>query len=257
MSNPPEKGSTVEVSFGHGNKMVSGTGLIRDVSGDQIVLDIDGCDKEVTLEPGTDIYLMKGGGLHNVLESIDFPRITIEKVYERLHARVNDMLSVRYRTVNPDEYDLNDPRSKVILEDIFGEVQSVPEVENVTPAMLYRLLYQLHLKIDRLMDATQLKQASLFQVAPLEQINISAAGVRLMLSEKLDEGTIVALRLDLPLETSTRLQALGEVITVDPAGKNDKYRTSIKFIDLSEETEEVITRYVFKRQRELLRGECE
>ena len=255
MSNPLEKGSTVEVSFGHGNKMVSATGLIKEVSGDRIVLDIDGCDKDMTLEPGTDIYLMKGGGLHNVLESKQFPRITIEKVYERLHARVNDILSIRYRTVNPDEYGPDDPQSKIILEDVFGEVQGVPEVENVTPAMLYRLIYQLHLKIDRLMDATELKGDSLFQVTPLEQVNISAAGVRLNLSEKLEEGTIIALRLDLPLETCTRLQALGEVMKVETAEQKDKYRTSVKFIDLSEETEEVITRYVFKRQRELLRGE--
>ncbi len=249
----PSRGSKVELSFGCENRMASATAVVADIDEDRIVLDIDGGDNTMTPEPGTDIYLLKGGGLYYVLESKHFPRITVEKVHERLHARVDDILTVGYRRVQARDYPGGEEQAQMILRDVFGDIQHVPDVENVTPAMLYRLLYQLNLKVDRLMDMANLGRDKSFRLSGLERVNISASGIRFTMPEKPDPDEIIALRLDLPLETVTRLEVLGKVVSITPDDKGDGYRVSIAFTDLPEDMKETITRYVFRKQRELLR----
>lgn len=255
MENLPAKGSDVEISYCCGDRMVNAEGRVVEIDDERIVLDIDGCDNSMTPEPGDDLYLMKGGGLYNVLESKNFPRIVAEKVYERRHARVNDVLRVGYRIVDPDRYLESGSDPRVILDEVFGGTPFVPEVENVTAAMLYQLLYQLNQKVDRILDIVDLDHRRHITVVPMEWVNISAAGLRLNLREKIEPGTIVALQIELPLETCTRLQVLGKVLSSDPTEEENTFRTAVQFLDLSEDVEDLLTRYVFKRQRELLRGE--
>lgn len=253
MDTLPEKNSEVEISFAYGNKMITATGLVREVNNDEIVLDIDTGDNTVTLSPGTDIYLMKGGGLHNVIDTSDYPRIRIERVHERLHTRVDDILKVDYQKVVLDDYADCHSSTDVILERVFGETHTVPEVENISMELLYKLIYQLNLKVDRLMDAVNHGKEEHIRTSHLEQVNISAAGIRLNLPDRLDPGDVVALRITLPLETATRLQILGKVVFSLYDEERKEYRVAFKFLDLPEDMQETITRYVFKRQRELLR----
>ena len=174
---------------------------------------------------------------------------------KRHHARVDDILKISYRKIPSEEYTHKGAHSRLILEDTFGESRDIPEIEEISTALLYKLIYQLSLKVDRLIDMMESKQEHPYKTIFDEWINISASGMRFMTDEEVQEGDIMALRISLPLATATRLHVMAEVVSTSLPSSDRKRVVSVKFIDLSQEIQETITRYVFKRQRELLRRE--
>ena len=249
------EGTDIDISFSDGNKLTTSKGRVEAVTSEGMVITLDISDKSMTPPPGTDIYVLKGGGLYNIVDSTHFPRLVIERVVKRNHARVDDVLKISYRKIPSEEYARNETQSRLILEDTFGESRDIPEIEEISTALLYKLIYQLSLKVDRLIDMMESKQQHPYKTIFDERINISASGMRFMTDEEVQEGDIMALRIALPLAMATRLHVLAEVVSIQPPTDDQKRMVSVKFIDLSQEVKETITRYVFKRQRELLRRE--
>lgn len=249
--------TTVDISFSHQNRIIETKGLVIDVLNDTVTIQLDMPDKTVTISPGTDIYIyvLNKGILYSITESKDFPTVKATRVSRRNHARVDDVLKITYSQVQHGIYRQNIKKPHIIFEQAFGETYKLPEIENINLEILYELLHRLNCKVDRILEIIDNKNVKKFSPASFENINISASGMRFKTDEHFPVGCIIAIRLILPLTMEIPLNILGEVVVSD--GKTDedgKYVISVKFINLSRDDEEIITKYVFKRQRELLRG---
>jgi len=107
--------------------------------------------------------------------------------------------------------------------------------------------------MDRILDILEDKRAEKYAVSKNENVNISGAGIRFIADQAFSIGDIIALRIFLPLATQTQIDVLGEVKKVAESEKKGRYCIAAKFIELSEDDREMIIRYVFKRQREIIR----
>ncbi|GAI71199.1 unnamed protein product, partial [marine sediment metagenome] len=152
-----------------------------------------------------------------------------------------------------DNYEKCHGDPEILFIDIFGKSLEIPEIEDVDMNLLYELLYQTNLKLDRMMNLLEGKDGKEYQSTERGYVNVSGSGIRFVVDEKFEIGDIVALRLSLLLVSKTRLNLLGKVVSVRKTDTAGKYSISIHFIDLSEEDREKIVKYVFKKQRKLLR----
>jgi len=181
------------------------------------------------------------------------------KESSRGHVRVDDILKVDYLKVSKKDYKKCKSNPEVIFKNTFGAPIKVPEIEEKTEGvdleLLYNLIYQANQKIDRILDMLESKNNETHAFAGSECINISGSGMRFAANHCFAIGDIIALRVFLPLALASRssINVLGKVKSVTQTDSNNRYDTAIKFKDLCEDDREIIIRYVFTRQREILR----
>jgi len=210
------------------------------------------------VDPGrTDIYVSKEDIHYNGIDSKDFWEIRMAKKKPRGYVRVDDILKIDYRKIPQEYYKKCGSKQDVIFKNIFGEPIKVPEIEGgaegVDLELLYNLIYQANLKIDRILDVLERKDTERYASAGSEWVNISGSGMRFVVNQRFSRGDIIAFKVFLPLSSRTWINVLGKVMSVTESDSENKYSTAVKFIDLSEVDREMIIRYVFQRQRELLR----
>lgn len=196
---------------------------------------------------------------YNVINSKYFLEITMKKGHSRGNVRVDDILKVDYRKVSHENYKQYESKPDVIFKNTFGEPGNGPEVvgkiEGVDLELLYKLIYQANQKIDHILDILETKDTEKHASAGSESVNISGSGMKFAANHDFLIGDIIALRVFLPLDLATGswINVLGKVTSLTQASSKNTYNTAVKFINLSEQDREIIIRYVFKRQRELLR----
>jgi hypothetical protein len=78
---------------------------------------------------------------------------------KREHVRVDDMLKVDYRKISQKDYSQCKGKQEIIFKNIFGKPFEAPQIEDVSLELLYKLIYQANLKIDRILDILESKDA--------------------------------------------------------------------------------------------------
>ena len=117
-------------------------------------------------------------------------------------------------------------------------------------------LWEINRKLDLLIHmflADDFK--ALMNTAP-KDVNISASGIRFISEKSYDMGDLVEIRLILPMLPLLFVRMVGEVIrqkAVTSTPQTDRYAVAVKFLRVEAETREDIIRYLFRRQREVLR----
>jgi hypothetical protein len=86
--------------------------------------------------------------------------------------------------------------------------------------------------------------------------NISAKGIKMKTDSELKQGEYLMLRISPPTFPSFTLDAVGKVLGMD-AETEDGRLYKVVFIALNPDDREILIAYVFKRQREILRGRLE
>ncbi|MEA3417351.1 MAG: PilZ domain-containing protein [Thermodesulfobacteriota bacterium] len=172
---------------------------------------------------------------------------------QRKNVRVDDVLKIDYRKIPQKDYETCENKPEIILQKIFGKPFEAPKIEDVSLELLYMLIYQANQKIDRILDMLESKDAEKYESMNNECVNISGSGMRFIANQSFSIGDIVALRIFLPLASKTWINILGKVVSVTESGAENRYEVTVKFKELTESDREIIIRYVFKRQRELLR----
>lgn len=248
------EGVTIDLNFSYSNRTVETKGYVKAVSNDTITVELDMPDKNMTLPAGTDVYVLKKGILFNITDSKNFPVVQAVKVSKRNHARVDDVLKINYGHISNGDYNKYMKNPHIIFEQAFGETYKLPEIEDVTLKTIYELLYLMNKKIDHILDVVDKESSKQYSSPAYENVNISASGIRFSAYKKYQVGDMLALRIVLPLTMDTPVNVLGRIVAVADSEVKDRHTVSVKFIDLSRDDEETITRYVFKRQRALLRG---
>jgi len=233
---------------------VSTTGYVKSSLDGVTVIKLDINDKKMTPPVGTDIHISRENTHYSVIDSEDFPKIKAVRVTrQRGHVRVNDILRVDYRKISQEDYENCENKPEIIFKNIFGEPLKAPEIEEVNSELLYNLIYQANLKIDRILNILESRDTERYVSANNECVNISGSGMRFVANRSFLIGDVIALRVFLPLVSSTWINMLGKVASSAESDPGNKYDVSVQFIEMSESDREMIVRYVFKRQRELLR----
>lgn len=177
----------------------------------------------------------------------------------RENVRVKDRIQVAYRFVGTEDIVEHD-RPERFFPFIWNKYpQSFPleEVEESNTRVLHHII-ELHWKMDILIETVAPEKRLLVEVPKERNVCISASGIRINLDSSSLPGQRIALCIVLPFIPPANLYLIGEVIRNDISDhllpeEDMIYETAINFLDIREDDREKLIRYIFKRQRDLLR----
>jgi len=85
----------------------------------------------------------------------------------------------------------------------------------------------------------------------VRQINISGGGLSFAATEPYNRGDILEVMMVLAAGTSVALYVYGEVVAAER--RSDGYEIGLKFVAMGDEIRDEICRFVFERERQILR----
>jgi len=163
----------------------------------------------------------------------------------REYARVNAFLPVRIRPVLEEER--QGLRSRIVIESAMTEHPEMPEIENEA---LSACLHILNSKLDSIIRLLAFPSNSNRELDSA-RVNISAGGLSISSSRLYALDDLVETRMILPTAPSMIFYIYGKVVKCDAAG--EKFELCIEFTDIDDDIREEIEKYVFHKQREILR----
>lgn len=170
-----------------------------------------------------------------------------EKLYRPLreYSRVDACLPVRIRAV-PEEERQN-VRSHITYESLVTQFAEMPEPED---RVLAECLQILNAKLDSILRMLAQSDKN-GNGLDLVQVNISGGGLSMRTAESFPVGQLVEIRLVLPIAPLNVFYLYGVVVKCDEAC--GMFQTYVEFTIIEEDIREQIAKYVFNRQREVLR----
>lgn len=184
----------------------------------------------------------------------------------RQDVRINDKVYLKVRLIGHAqgyeqalEQTLEKIRSDKLIIDSFLKGQyGYPGADEVpytreTPAN--QAIWELNRKLDLLIHMTLAEDfKQLMQTIPLD-VNISASGIRFIVDTPYDVMDILEVGMILPMVPLLFIRLAAEVLRIKTLPHKDRERYSIvaRFIEIDQESKDDIIRYLFRRQREMLR----
>ena len=163
----------------------------------------------------------------------------------REYSRVEAYLPVRIRPVLEEER--QNMRSRIVVESARTEHPELPQLED---EVLSACLEILNSKLDSIIRLLAFPSNGNKEL-DFEMVNISAGGLSTSSSEAYAEGDLVEIRLMLPTAPYMMFYVYGNVVKCAPACQ--KHEVCIEFTEIDDDIREQIAKYVFHRQREILR----
>ena len=177
----------------------------------------------------------------------------------RENVRVRDRIPVSYRFVTAEEIAENSrPESYFpYIWNKYPQVLPLEEVEEHHTRMLNHII-ELHRKMDILIEKVAPESGTIVEIPKEKDVCISASGIRIHLDTPVMPGQIIILCIVLPFIPPANIFVTGEVIKHGmPADTNleeaSSFGTAINFLTMKEDDRETLIRYIFKRQRDMLR----
>lgn len=163
----------------------------------------------------------------------------------REYSRVDSYLPIQVRRVPAEERE--HVRCRFPGQSILPEFASPPEVED---KVLSDWLVMLNTKLEYIINTLQLNREG-FSAMPFQNINISGGGMSFGYPEPVERGEILEIKTVLYMLHPISVYLYGEVVS-SKQRKND-YRISVLFFQIDEPVRDEIVRFVFERQREMIR----
>lgn len=162
----------------------------------------------------------------------------------REYVRANDIIPVYYEPAGDDgEIDRNPFDWEVMFDDIEARPEENPK--------LYELLFDINQKLNILLS--HMSEQSGFNVPEAREVSISGGGLRFHSKEAFAEGQRLVLKTFLPVYAHV-IKIKCEVVRSQPADGGG-YLVAVRYVDMDESTRDKIIKYVFAKQRMLLRTE--
>jgi hypothetical protein len=176
-----------------------------------------------------------------------FQELDDDKLYRSLreYARVSAFLPVRIRQVL--EKERQSLRSRIVVESALTEHPEMPEIEDLA---LSACLQILNSKLDSIIRLLAFPSNS-HKELDFARVNISAGGLSTSSSERYALDDLVEIRLMLPTAPFMIFYIYGKVVKCDAA--HQKYELFVEFTEIDDDIREQIEKYVFHKQREILR----
>ncbi len=163
----------------------------------------------------------------------------------REFSRVDAYIPLQARLVPKDER--QNIRSKVSGEAAMAEFRTLTDVEDKA---LSDWLTMLNTKLDAIINMLTFQREGI-SALPFVKVDISGAGLKFSSPEKYNHRDILELKMLLPMMPPVALYVYGEVIKVESSMNG--FEIAVKFIAMDEDIRDEIVKFVFKRQREILR----
>ncbi len=163
----------------------------------------------------------------------------------REYSRVDAYLPIQVRKVPEEERD--HVRCRFPGQSILPEFAKPPEVED---KVLSDWLVMLNTKLEYIINTLQLNREG-FAALPFQYINISGGGMNFGYTDPLEPGELLEIKTVLYMMHPISVYLYGEVIS-SKQRKND-FRTAVRFVYIDEPIRDEIVRFVFERQREMIR----
>jgi hypothetical protein len=170
-----------------------------------------------------------------------------ERLYRsmREYSRVEAFLPVKIRRVLDEERQT--AISRIVIESALTEHPEMPELDDEQMSACVQIL---NAKLDSIIRLLVFS-SSRYKELDFEMVNISAGGMALASAEGYGGGDYVEIRLMLPTSPFMILYVYGNVVNCEPAC--EKYQVCVQFSEIDDDIREQIAKYVFHRQREILR----
>ncbi|MCX8027110.1 MAG: PilZ domain-containing protein [Thermodesulfovibrionales bacterium] len=163
----------------------------------------------------------------------------------REFSRVDAQIPFEFRVVSSDEVER--AFSRVAADTTITYFSTPKEHEDRVLAEWLKLINN---KLDSIIMLLTFHREG-FSTLPYKDVNISGGGMSFYSKEHYDIGTVLELKMLLPMFPPVAMYVYGEVVKSE--SHEDKWLIGVKFIKIEEEIRDEIVRFVFKRQRETLR----
>jgi hypothetical protein len=173
---------------------------------------------------------------------------TAKNMKAREFSRVDAFIPMDVRLLPEEERD--GIRSRISRQTFLLE-HFIPD--DVEDKVLSEWLHMLNAKLDFIMN-TLCSNKEEFCALPFRLVNISAGGIRFASKEGYAKGGVLSIRMVLQKQRPVALHLYGEVVKSEKKGENE-YDIAVKFVLIDDEVRDELVRYVFERQREILRAE--
>lgn len=163
----------------------------------------------------------------------------------REYSRVDAHVPFEVRLVPLDERD--SMKSRTSSRTSLAETRTLPELAD---KVLAEWVKALNSKLDAILNMMTLEREG-FGSMPLARVNISGGGIGFFSKEKYNVGEIVEVKTILPIMPPVALVIYGEIVKAERLTNN--YMIAMKFVATDEEVRDEIVKFVFAKQREMLR----
>ena len=177
----------------------------------------------------------------------------------RENVRVIDRIPVAYRFVTAEDIAENSRPERFFpfIWNKYPQVLPLEEVEEHHTRMLHHII-DLHRKMDILIETVAPENRTIVEVPKEKDVSISASGIRIHLDTPVKPGQIIIFCFVLPFIPPASIFVTGEVIRRDMSEdlspeEETRLGTAINFLAIKEDDRETLIRYIFKKQRDMLR----
>jgi len=164
----------------------------------------------------------------------------------REYSRVDAFIPMDVRMLLPGE--LDGIRSRITRK-AYLAIEIVKE--EVDDPVLSEWLKMLNAKLDFIINTLKETDKDISSL-PYRLVNISAGGLNFVSRVPYNKGDVLEVRMVLYLRDPVNLCFYGEVLR--SRKRADEYDVALKYILMDDELREELVKYVFEKQREILRG---
>ncbi|MHB8907970.1 MAG: PilZ domain-containing protein [Syntrophales bacterium] len=165
----------------------------------------------------------------------------------RKYCRVEACIPFAYRLVPPEER--KNIQSHISSATFLTGQKPMPEIHDPSLAEWINLV---NVKLDTIIQLLTLDREG-FQSLPFECVNISAGGLRFLSQQRYAIGDTLELRMMLSLLHPVALYVYATVLSVSERRAEGDYDISVEFIAMDNAIQDEIIRFVFEREREIIR----
>lgn len=176
--------------------------------------------------------------------------MVMEEKYQKMRefSRIDAVIPFSARLVSSE--DKTKVKSRILGEINFAQTP----VEEPLDKVLAQWLKVINAKLDYLINLWSLKEEG-FSCLPTAEVNISGGGMSFISDIPYNKGDILELKMVLETPSPVALFLYGEVVKCETL--NSGYRVAVQFVNIDEDIRDYVVRFVFYRQRQLLRQKKE
>lgn len=196
------------------------------------------------------VLFFSGGSCYSQVVQVQSNMITLQRLWEekREYFRVDDVVPLSYAAVNgagPTRKARVVPVHRFSHESLSHET-GIPEAD--TNELLWKQLRILDTKLDLILERLNLRDEG-FLDAEHTEVNLSGSGIRFVSRERFEVGTLLELKIRLPLGDG--IVCYGHVQRTSER-KDGNYDIALSFSEMDDEVREKIIYHVLDRQRRLV-----
>lgn len=165
----------------------------------------------------------------------------------REYSRVDAYVPFEYRIVAEEEK--RNIQARILGNVAAPELNPVPDLGD-HDYIIGEWLKVINLKLDTVIRLLTLQHEGYFGL-PNKAVSISGGGISFLLPKAIDPGTILEIKLMLTRNQPVAMCIYGEVAKSVP--RDDAYFTAVRYVHMDVSVRDEIIRFVFEREREIIR----